>query len=76
MKMWFEATHHHNHHHHQHYADIGNTHHHHKTPSIGCISNWGAHGLLKRGLRRWGSTGSWVCMMCIINGFYLKNIFH
>lgn len=27
----------------------------------GCISNWGAHGLLKRGLRRWGSTGSWVC---------------
>lgn len=29
--------------------------------SIGCITNWGAHGLLKRGLRRWGSTGSWVC---------------
>lgn len=26
----------------------------------GCISSWGAHGFLKRGLRRWSSTGSWV----------------
>lgn len=23
-------------------------------------SNWSTHGFLKRGLRRWGSTGSWV----------------
>lgn len=55
MKMWFEAT------HHQMERSGKNR----KTdPSagIGCITNWGAHGLLKRGLRRWGSTGSWVCL--------------
>lgn len=32
-------------------------------------SNWSTHGFLKRGLRRWGSTGSWV-----IDFFLKKNL--
>lgn len=71
MKLWFEpmsppptsaAVHHHHHHHqrnyfYQHHSVVSNR----KSDPSGCISNWSAHGLLKRGLRRWGSTGSWVC---------------
>lgn len=57
MRMWFEPTH--------HYTANATTPTNRKSDPIasigGCISNWGAHGLLKRGLRRWGSTGSWVC---------------
>lgn len=55
MKMWFEATHHHL------VEKSGKSRKSDPSASIGCITNWGAHGLLKRGLRRWGSTGSWVC---------------
>lgn len=60
-------------------ASVGIT----KVPSISCISNWttngwGAHGLLKRGLRRWGSTGSWVCnnahTQMLIIGFFVNVI--
>lgn len=76
MKMWFEATHHSHFHRKQPQYSLnpagdavsmpktatndkgGSV----KVPNIGCISNWGAHSLLKRGLRRWGSTGSWVCL--------------
>lgn len=64
MKMWFEATHHHT----PHKSSSNRK----SDPSagIGCITNWGAHGLLKRGLRRWGSTGSWVGLM------YMRVLFH
>lgn len=58
MKMWFEATHHHL------VEKSGKNRKSDPSASIGCITNWGAHGLLKRGLRRWGSTGSWVCRKC------------
>lgn len=30
----------------------------------GCMHNWDRYGLLRKGLRRWGSTGSWVCVFC------------
>ncbi|KAJ6639697.1 hypothetical protein Bhyg_12444 [Pseudolycoriella hygida] len=51
--MWFEAT------HHNMVDKSGKNRKSDPSASIGCITNWGAHGLLKRGLRRWGSTGSW-----------------
>lgn len=55
MRMWFEAT------NHSMVERSGKNRKSDPSASIGCITNWGAHGLLKRGLRRWGSTGSWVC---------------